>query len=99
MRCNDKACTQVGHIQWHNYRVDRGRHVLNGPMKEMQCIMLNARFGVTIAYLEQLHMRLLREHVSFAGEADVAQRHAKLKGCGGMLPKRLRLYLSQAWYF
>ena len=75
--------------------VDHGRHAI----KDMHCIMLTSRFGVTIAFLEQLHLRLLREHVSFAGEADVARRYAKRKGCCEMLSKMLRLYLSQAWYF
>ena len=42
---------------------------------------------------------MLREHVSFAGEADVARRIANRRGQPGVLPQRLRLYLSQAWYF
>ena len=69
-----------------------------GNVTTMRCIMLTARFGCTVAYLEQLHLRMLREHVSFAGEANVAEAVAKKRGVGNLLPKRLRLYLSGAWY-
>ena len=82
----------------HNYYVLLGRHVFNGMPGSMQVIMLTSRFGVSIAFLEQLHLRLLREHVSFAGEADVARRFSQRRGTAHLLPKRLRLYLSQAWY-
>ena len=64
----------------------------------MGCIMVTSRFGVTVAFLHQMHERMLREHVSFVGEADVARRFAKRMGHEAILPKRLRLYLSSAWY-
>lgn len=99
MRCDNKHCLRRGLYQWHNYYVDAGKHVMNGSISDMNCLMLTASFGVSICFLEQMHLRMLREHVSFAGEADVAHRYAKQRGSDHSLPKRLRLYLSQAWYF
>ncbi|CAE8588727.1 unnamed protein product [Polarella glacialis] len=61
--------------------------------------MINTKFGVTLAFLEQLHSRMLREHVSFAGEADVAKATGWRLGRGDLLPARLRLYLSEACFF
>ena len=98
IRCDSPTCVHNGLYQWHNYYVLLGRHVFNGMPGSMQVIMLTSRFGVSIAFLEQLHLRLLREHVSFAGEADVARRFSQRRGTAHLLPKRLRLYLSQAWY-
>ena len=98
MRCNNPTCQRKGLYQWHNYFVDGGKHIFNGAATAMQCIMLTCRFGVSVGYLEQLHLRMVREHVSFAGEADVAKRLAKKRNCPNSLPERLRLYLAHAWY-
>ena len=93
------SATAKGVYHWHKYCVDNGKHLFHGDATAMKCIMLTSRFGVTTEYLEQLHERMLREHVSFVGEADVAARLAKRRGLQRLLPKRLRLYLAQAWYF
>ena len=80
LRCQSRKCDEKGTYQWHNYYVAEGKHVFNGRIADMQCFMVTSRFGVSIPFLEQLHLRMLREHVSFAGEADVALRFAKRKG-------------------
>ena len=60
--------------------------------------MLTTTFGVTVIYLQYLHHRMLREHVSFSGEADVARAMEAACGTEARLPGRLRLYLSHAWF-
>jgi hypothetical protein len=61
--------------------------------------MITTKFGVTVEFLRQLHYRMLREHVSFAGEADVARATASWSSTGDSLPKDLRKCLSKAWFF
>ena len=60
--------------------------------------VLTSTFGATTAVFEQLHLRMVRAQVSFAGESDVVVACAKQRGFASRLPKRLRLYLSQLWY-
>ena len=74
--CRSAQCDRKGVYHWHNYCVDNRKHLFHGDATAMKCIMLTSRFGVTTEYLEQLHERMLREHVSFVGEADVAARLA-----------------------
>ncbi|CAK0904474.1 unnamed protein product [Prorocentrum cordatum] len=93
-RCNSVDCPKLGLVHWHNYYVDAGRHIFHGDVAAMKCIMLTASFGITTEYLEALHERMLREHVSFAGEADVARARAG----GTALPANLRKYLSKGWF-
>lgn len=98
-RCYNPECNKHLVMQWHNYIVKDGRHEVVGKVSEMRCFMMTSRFGVTVAYLRQLQQRMLREHVSFAGEADVARACAKDDGKAGLLPgPHLRLYLSEAWF-
>ncbi|CAK0860829.1 unnamed protein product [Prorocentrum cordatum] len=93
-RCNSVDCPKRGLVHWHNYYVDAGRHIFHGDVAAMKCIMLTASFGITTEYLEALHERMLREHVSFAGEADVARARAG----GTALPANFRKYLSKGWF-
>ena len=58
----------------------------------------SATFGATTAFLEQLHLKMVREQVSFAGESDVLVGCAKQRGLASRLPWRLGLSLSQRWY-
>lgn len=57
--------------------------------------MLTVTFGATTAFLEQLHLTVVREEVSFGGGPDVVVACAKQRSLARLLPKRLRLYLSQ----
>ena len=100
LRCRKrKGCDWSGRLQWHNYVVAHGKHLFRGRPDELQCLMLSASFGFTIAYLRQLHARMLREHVSFAGEAWVATAvHAGCPGETAAPGGHLRLYLSEGWH-
>ena len=93
-----KTCPRYGMYARHNYAVFDGRREFVGDVHQLRCTMLTSRFGVTVEYLEQLHLRMLREHVSFAAEADVLRQVAESHGMAGNLPARLRKYLSQAWH-
>ena len=94
LRCRKrKGCNQAGQLQWHNYAVVNGKHLFRGKPCELQCFMLSASFGFTTAYLGQLHLRMLREHVSFAGEAWVASAaHDRCSDGTASLGGHLRLY-------
>ena len=98
LRCRMKGCVWKERYVWHNYRVQGGSHFFHGDPDRQECFMLTSSFGFTRMYLRQLHLRLLREHVSFAGEAFVAKAFAEETGQGGQLPERLRLYISEGWF-
>ena len=62
---------------WHNYSVESGKHIFTGCPRELRCFMLTSSFGFSIAWLQQFHARLVRQHASFIGESD---------GCPGACP-------------
>ena len=98
--CQHSACPGRQRRQWHNFRSHEGKHVFVGPASKLRCFMLTTKFGVTMPFLHQLHYRMLREHVSFAGEADVAHAMASMCNSEAELPQQsLRLYLSRVWFF
>ena len=98
-RCVRENCPGKRSSQWHNFRVEGGAHIVVGPVRALSCFMITTKFGVTVEFLRQLHYRMLREHVSFAGEADVARATASWSSTGDSLPKDLRKCLSKAWFF
>ena len=74
-------------------------HVYCGEPRSLQCFMVTSSFGCTQAYLEQLHLRLVREHATFAGEAFVAQTvMARHHGGASSLVESLREKLSETWF-
>ena len=87
-----------GKLHWHNYVAGDHKHIFTPPAGPLQCFMLTSTFGATTAFLEQLHLRMVREQVTFVGESDVAVAYAKRRGLAGLLPTRLRLHLSKLWY-
>lgn len=96
--CRNDACSKFRKLHWHNYVSSEKKHVFVGQASGLQCFMLTSKFGLTTSFLEQLHLRMVREHASFAGEADVMTMFAKQKGLKEKLPKKLRRYLSNAWF-
>lgn len=98
IRCRSMRCAAQGQRQWHNYLTAGGQHKFTGPVAGLQCFMLTARFGVTVAWLQQLTWRITREHVTFAGEASVAQTIAREAAASALLPQRLRLYIAEVWF-
>jgi hypothetical protein len=61
--------------------------------------MLTSSFGFSIAWLQQFHARLVRQHASFIGESDVVREHARACGQEHLLPNaRLRLLISEGWF-
>ena len=89
----------------HNYYVDSGRHVFHRAAGQIKCIMVLSQFGSSLAYLKQLHERMLREHVSLAGEEYVARRLARRHGTarrcqlGPRENKFHKLGMSGAWWW
>ena len=98
LRCRRSTCKLAGVSQWHNYFAKEGRHKFSGLPSKLQCFMISSRFGITTAWLTQFHLRLLREHVSFAGEADVATALATMQGKSQLLPASLRNLISETWF-
>ena len=98
LRCRSVDCRYGQTCLWHNYRAQNGRHDFVGNVNSMSCFMLSASFGVTSTWLQQFHCRLLRQHASFVSEADVMFEQAQRQNQSGLLPKRLRQYISDAWF-
>ena len=98
LRCKTSDCRYYQTYLWHNYRVQNGRHDFAGSVRDMNCFMLSSSFGVTSSWLHQFHCRLLRQHASFVGEADVMFDQAQRQNQSHLLPKRLRHYISDAWF-
>ena len=99
LRCKNRRCGLFDVSSWHNYQVREGGHYFSGDPTKLRCFMLTSSFGCTRRYMQQLHLRLVREHASFAGEAFVAREF--LHECGEdprCLLERLRLNLSDVWY-
>ncbi len=99
LRCQRSKCKDVNVYAWHNYEVREGRHDFRGDPFQLRCFMITSSFGMTTSYLRQLHLRLVREHVTFAGEAFVARALAEEAGLGDrIVVERARLYLSEGWF-
>lgn len=99
LRCRRASCSQFGVLVWYNYRVRQGQHVFHGELLRLQCFMLSATFGFSISWLQQFHVRLVRQHASFTSEADVLTAQAVTNSQLHLLPgARLRLLISQGWY-
>lgn len=96
--CRNAGCKSYGKLQWHNFLSVDGQHLVQGEISELKCFMITTSFGLTTSYLAQLHFRMVREHASFKGEAEVAADFAELINKKQHLPARLRLYLSEAWF-
>ena len=72
---------------------------IRGDPYAQECFMLTASLGFTRKYLEELHLRMVRQHVSFAGEAFVQQERASAAGMDQHLPVGCRRqYLSDGWF-
>ncbi len=98
-RCRHKGCDLEDRLVWHNYMAHDGQHLFYGDLHQHRAFLITSSFGLTTLYLRQLHLRLAREQVSFAGEAFVA--NALLDEAGldrHVLVDRLRLYLSEGWF-
>jgi hypothetical protein len=98
LRCRSRMCACMGQLQWYGYRVDKGKHIYAGNVTHRSCFMVSARFGFTTAWLEMFHERMLRQHVTFASEADVLKASASKNGVAHLLPELLRLKISEAWF-
>ena len=98
LRCRHRGCKCFGANHWHNYLVIDGQHLFRGQPSELRCVMLNSTFGCTVHWLKQFHLRLVREHVSFAGEAFVANHYQSEITDDGIALARLRLNIADAWY-
>jgi hypothetical protein len=98
LTCWTRKCSLRGALQWHNYLTRDGRHELSGEASTLKCFMISARFGATIEWLSMFHNRMLREHVSFAGEADVMTAAVERQGLTAHLPQPLRLLISDVWF-
>ena len=96
VRCRRQACNLRDVFVWHNYKVQAGKHLFCGDIKHLKCFMVSSTFGCTVDWLLQFHLRLLREHVSFVGEAFVADTFGRAVGCPASLA-RLRLNISDCW--
>ena len=97
-RCKTRGCDWCESLAWRNYIVKGGQHLFRGVPCKLRCFMIRASFGVSVRYLQQLHLRMLREHVTFAGKAYVAREVASSNGSQGVLPgPHLRLHLAEAW--
>ena len=75
LRCRTRGCPEFNVYVWHNYRVKDDKHLFCGDPRKLGCIMLTSTFGCTMSYLRQLHLRMVREQVTFAGEAFVARHY------------------------
>lgn len=99
VRCRNRACQRCSVLLWHNYRVESGKHIFTGSPDELRCLMLTSSFGFSIAWLQQFHSRLVRQHASFISESDVVREHARAEGQEHLLPTaRLRLLISEGWF-
>ena len=99
VRCRNRTCQRCSVLMWHNYSVESGKHIFTGCPHELRCFMLTSSFGFSIAWLQQFHARLVRQHASFVGESDVVREHARACGQEHLLPTaRLRLLISEGWF-
>lgn len=99
VRCRNRTCQRCSVLMWHNYSVESGKHIFTGCPHELRCFMLTSSFGFSIAWLQQFHARLVRQHASFIGESDVVREHARACGQEHLLPTaRLRLLISEGWF-
>ena len=99
VRCRNRTCQRCSVLMWHNYSVESGKHIFTGCTHELRCFMLTSSFGFSIAWLQQFHARLVRQHASFIGESDVVREHARACGQEHLLPNaRLRLLISEGWF-
>ena len=60
--------------------------------------MLTASFGFTVDWLQRFHDRMVRQHASFISEADLVVLAAERAGQSHLVPARLRLFISEAWF-
>ncbi|CAE7515455.1 unnamed protein product [Symbiodinium natans] len=98
LRCQNRACEISGTWFWHNYQVRNRQHLFTGQASDLQCFMLSASFGFSTAWLKQFQLRMLRQHASFIGEADVVTAEARDAGMEALVPARLRSLISEAWF-
>ena len=99
LRCQRKKCDDANVYTWHNYQVRDGRHEFRGDPFDLCCFMITSTFGMTTSWLRQLHLRLVREHITFAGEAFVARALVEEAGLGErVVVERARLNLTEGWF-
>ena len=99
LRCRRSSCPDFGVLLWYNYTVRSGCHHFAGELPELNCFMLSATFGFSVPWLQQFHVRMVRQHASFTSEADVLGAQAAYNSQLHLLPTaRLRLLISQGWF-
>lgn len=98
LRCRTSSCQLTGAYIWHNYVSKDGKHMLCGSVSDMRCFMVSSSFGCTMDWLRQFQLRLLREHVSFIGEAYVAREFVGDADAAAAPLARLRLNIADAWF-
>jgi len=99
-RCRRVACPGMQRRVWYNFHSRDRQREFCGPLSELNAFMLNTHFGCTLRLLQQLHLRMVREQVSFSGEAAVMHWYTS-RALGSRIPytlDRLRTYLSETWY-
>ena len=97
-RCRNRNCAANGQLLWHNYLVSKGQHIFVGDPATLRCFMLTASFGFTVDWLQRFHDRMVRQHASFISEADLVMLAAERAGQSHLVPARLRLLISEAWF-
>ena len=71
-RCKFKECPLRGYYLWANFVAENAAHIWNSEDQQLpNVIMLDLHFGITKAWYQQFTMRLLRQHTTFWGEAEV----------------------------
>ena len=98
LRCQSKVCTLKDSYVWHNYISRQGKHFFTGDVTKLRCLMVSSTFGCTMDWLNQFHLRLLREHATFVGEAFVARAFDQVIGCSEAPLARLRLNIADVWF-
>ncbi|CAK8988953.1 unnamed protein product, partial [Durusdinium trenchii] len=99
LRCRRSSCPDFGVLLWYNYTVRSGCHHFAGELPELNCFMLSATFGFSVPWLQQFHVRMVRQHAFFTSEADVLGAQAAYNSQLHLLPTaRLRLLISQGWF-
>jgi hypothetical protein len=96
LRCQRGVCPLRGKRVWHNFVADDKKHLWNFPERPLpEIVMLTSKFGVTRAWHRQFTLRVLKQHTSFWGEAEV---HHPSMGVGAPSKGRLKKLLTKSWF-
>lgn len=94
-RCQSRVCSLRGQRLWANFSSKDKVHTWRSPVRALpQIIMLDVHFGVTKAWYQQFTMRLVKQHTSFHGEAEV---HLSSQLPGYPCLQRLKSKLFKVW--